>query len=274
MLTRKQRLTKTTKRLSLMLRGRPGYARVLLVLGEMRSGTNMLAAALDRHPHVECYHENDEEAFRGYVLRSFEVADHLVRRSRAQWVVFKTIAEMGRATELLDHFADSRAIWIFRHFDDVVNSALRSFRQHNEYLRLVLEDEDGVDWRRWGLSEAHVALVRRHYERGISDASARGLIWYLRNRSFLDQDLLNQGRVLPMNYEDLVRTPHLQFKRMATFIGLLFHPRMCKGVFASSVRRDNPQPLDPAIRELCEELLTEMRGLTTEFAGAAATSVL
>jgi len=258
MLTKRQRLTKAVKRLRLALSGARGRARAVFVLGEMRSGTNMLATALERHDRVECYHENDDEAFDDYVLRPLPVVKDLVTRSRADDVVFKSIADMGRARELFDTFPDARGFFIFRRFEDVVNSALRSFSQHNEYLRLILEDEDQAHWRRWGLTEDLVALIREWHTRGISEASARALIWYVRNRSFLEQGLIGSERLTLLNYEALVQDPHAHFRLAARFLGLPPSEKMGRGVVATSIRRREPPELEPAIQELCEQLFAQL----------------
>lgn len=267
MLTRRQRLTKGLKRLHLLWSGRRGQASPVFVFGEMRSGTNMLARALERHEHVECFHENDEEAFDGYVLRPSDTIARLVRQSRARRVVFKSIAEMGRAKDLMQAFPGAKALFIFRQYEDVVNSALRNFSFHREYLRVVLEDEQRAGWRRWGFDQEHLEAVRRFYDAGVSDASARALIWYVRNDTFIKQGLFETGAVAILNYESLVQDPHAHFRFAARFVGLDFSPRMSRGVVASSIRRSDAPELDPEIKERCERLfadlttLTEQRGL-------------
>jgi len=268
MLTRRQRLTKTAKRLRLVLSGARGRAGVVFVLGEMRSGTNMLAQALERHDRVECYHENDDEAFDDYVLRPVPAVQSLVARSRADEVVFKSIADMGRARELFDAFPGARGFFIFRRFEDVVNSALRSFSEHNEYLRLVIEDDERARWRRWGMTEDLMALIREWHARGISEASARALIWYVRNRSFLEQGLIGSERLALLNYEALVRNPHAHFTFAARFLGLAPSAKMGRGVVATSIRRREPPEIEPAIRELCETLFEQLSARAETPAGA------
>ena len=123
MLTRKERLYQAWKRLRLLRRTR-GHAEPLYLIGEQRSGTNMVHRILNRHPLTECYYESDDEAYDNYELRENAVIRALVQRSRADCVVFKPLCDIHRIHELLELVPGGKAVWIYRHYCDVINSAI------------------------------------------------------------------------------------------------------------------------------------------------------
>lgn len=259
MLTRRERLRKAVKTVQNRLRRSAAPAIPVFLFGEMRSGTNMLTECFDRTPGTAVFNENDEAAFDCFELRSLEVIRALIGRSRASYVFFKAIADSGRAVELLTAFPGSRAIWIFRRHQDVVNSALRRFSYHREHLRVVLEERERAGWRSHGVRPEHEELIRKHYGPSLSETSARGLIWYLRNDLFYTQGLDTRRDVLLVNYERLVRHPSAELARAFAFLRLEFNRDAFRHVSTESVGK-NPDPeIEPEIAALCETLFARLQ---------------
>lgn len=146
-MTKKQKLNKIYKQLIHRLVVRES-ARPAFVFGSQRSGTNMLMDVLKKHPATDCYDETDSEAFDNYVLRDTKVVDRLVSDSRARLAVFKAITSSQHAANLLKRFSSGKAVWIYRDYNDVVNSALRRFTEHRKYLGYILHDPVRAGWRR------------------------------------------------------------------------------------------------------------------------------
>lgn len=259
MLTRRERLRKAVKTLRNRLRPSDAPAIPVFLLGEMRSGTNMLTECFERAPGTAVFNENDEAAFDLFELHSLDVIRTLIGRSNAAHVFFKAIADSGRAVELLAAFPGSRAIWIFRRYQDVVNSALRRFTYHREHLRLVLEEPEHARWRRHGVRPEHEELIRRCYGPSLSEASARGLIWYLRNDLFYTQSLDGRGDVLLVNYERLVRDPRAELARAFAFLGMEFNSDSFRHVSTESVGKHPDPEIDPEIAALCETLFARLQ---------------
>ena len=69
----------------------------------------------------------------------------------------------------------------------MLNSSLRQFREHREYLYYMLHDRKKAAWRVENVTAQDLELVKGYYEKGISDASSRALIWYLRNKLYYQQ---------------------------------------------------------------------------------------
>ena len=60
-----------------------------------------------------------------------------------------------------------------------------------------------------GETSGNMQLIKEQYDRKISDASSRGLIWYLRNYQFFQQKLDSDPRILMVNYEFLMTVYYL-----------------------------------------------------------------
>lgn len=258
MLTRREKLQKGARTLRNRLSPSPRPAVPVFVLGEMRSGTNMLTEAFERTPGTDVYNENDEAAFEHFELRELAAIEDLIRGSRGSHVVFKSIADNARTIELLDTFPGARVVWIYRRWQDVVNSALRKWKQHREYLRVVLEEPERARWRRRNLSDEQLALFRRFYGPEFDDASARALIWYVRNQNYFVQGLHQRDDVLLVNYEDLVADPMRELRRAFDFIGLKVGAQSFAHMNAESVGRDPERVIDAEVRDLCEALLVRL----------------
>jgi hypothetical protein len=257
MLDRRQRIQKIVKRLKLRLRGTSGQGHPLFLCGAQRSGTNMLLDTIDRNPATECYNETDEEAFDNYVLRGRAVTQSLLQQSYAQIVVFKCICDSQHARRLLHHFPTGRVVWIYRDYRDVVNSALRQFSEHNQYLHYILHEPAVARWRAENIDEHCLRLIRHHYARQLSEASARALIWYLRNYQYFQQDLPNHAASRLVRYEEFVQSTRI-VTEMFRWLHLDFDASWCHFLSQKSIRRHEPPAIDPEIADLCEDLTARL----------------
>lgn len=258
MLTKRDRIRKGARRARLWLTGRRGEARLAFVFGEMRSGTNMVIRTLANCGDTECYFEHDEEAFDDFVLRGKQVILDLVARSRARVVIFKPIADSAQAKEMLDWRPKTTGVWIYRRYQDVVNSALALWSEHNKYLHYMLHEPEAAGWRVRNVPAESLDLIRQYYDRGISEASARALIWYVRNNLYFQQNLQDDGRILLLNYERVVEQPDSEFSRIAYHFGCNYHDGITKRVHRKSVRKQTPPELETDVASLCESLYRKL----------------
>ncbi len=257
MLTKRQRIVKSLKRSLLFFTGECGRGVPCFIFGAQRSGTNMVIDILKKSKSTECFDENDEEAFDNYVLRDFNTTSMLVKKSRAKAIIFKPICDSQNAAQILDYFKNSRAVWIYRHYYDNVNSAMKNWKDH-KYLYYMLHDHKKARWRIENVSPEDMELVRRYYNVGISDASTRALVWYLRNRLFFQQKLDENPRVLLINYEKLVDSPNIYFQKIFLFLGLEFFSIYSQNVFRSSIGKNKQPVLDQEIDGLCRNLFDKL----------------
>ena len=250
-------------------RGRAPAA-VTFVAGVQRSGTNMLMDVLEQSLLTDVYHERDTRAFDNYIMRDIDTIAALHHQCRAPHFIIKSLCELQRLPQLRQRFPAARVVWIVRHYDDVVNSMLVSFRNHASQIRRLAEDKLSVDWRGEGMSDATQQLLRRFAGPELTDASGAALMWYLRNVLFFEQGFAGDPEVLLVSYEDLVSAPAAEFARIFGFIGLPYRRWHSRKVVASSIGKRQPPGIDPAVRTECEQLLRRFSQLMDKSAAGAA----
>lgn len=258
MLTKRQWLKKTAKRLRNRLAGQRGQAGPVFIFGSQRSGTNMLIGVIERCTYTECYRENDDEAFDDYRLKDIQTVRHLVDRSYARSVVFKPICDSQNARSLLNDFPDAKAVWMYRCYQDCVNSALRQFREHQEYLEDVLAGPERGGWPAENVVPEDIELVRQARGRGVSDASARSLMWYLRNVLYFQLGLDSEPRVYLASYDDLIREPTVTFLHLFEFLDLPYEDGLIGAVFDTSIGKHPFGLIDPETGDLVEKLYARL----------------
>ena len=227
----------------------------VFVAGAQRSGTNMMMDVLERSLQTDIYHETDTRAFDNYLMRDVCVIRALVEESKAPIFVIKALCELDRLTELMTSFEPAKTVWIVRDFNDVVNSALISFKSLPRSVADMVIYRDQEDWRSRGMSDATFGLLRELYHAEIDAASAIALFWYSRNILFFEQHLDQDSNVLLVRYESLVSEPERSFERIFKFLELNYSLRIVSNVFNSSIGRRPPPVIESAVREVCEELL-------------------
>jgi hypothetical protein len=242
------------------LRGRPGEAAPLFVLGCQRSGTNMLMGVLDASPETWTYNEDHPRAFRRFRLRDLDRVASLTTRARCRVVAFKALCDSQHADRLLERFPTGRVLWPVRDYAPVADSAVRKWGDGQlRLVRRIAGDEPFDHWLAERLPEERRALVRELVERDLSVHSAAALKWFLRNELYFDRGLDRRpDRALLVRYEDLVAEPEAGFAEVFGFAGLRFDPQWVAGVSAD---RRGPEPeLDPRVRELCDDLTARLAG--------------
>lgn len=221
----------------------------------------MLMWTLERSPEVWVYHEHRlSPAFRDYRLRSAPTLERLIRRSPAPVVIFKPVCDAHLTDRLLERHASARAIWIHRRYQDVANSAVRNFGNHQREALgwIVHRDYDRLGWRGERLEHGFVRLVEEVYRPEMPLEEACALFWYCRTSAYLDLGLDRDERVLLVRYEDLVSGAEVSFRRVFDFLGVRFEPDFLRHLFASSVGKDPFPPIDRRVESACEDLMRRM----------------
>lgn len=228
--------------------------RFVFVAGMQRSGTNMVMEVLERSLATDVYHETDARAFDNYVMRDEAVIAGLAQASRAPVFVIKALCELDRLPRLMQQFAPAKTLWVVRAYDDVVNSATRSFRNFAKQVARIASDRNTAHWRGRGMSDATHALVRALYHADMNEASAAALTWYFRNVLYFEHGFDAHPDVLPVCYEQLVVSPDAQFRRLFGFLGIPYSAWISRIVSPQSIRKHTAPEIEPAVREHCDEL--------------------
>jgi len=257
-----------------LTRSPAGPKQTVFVAGVQRSGTNMVMDILEQSWQTEVFHEFDPRAFDNYMMRPPAVIGGLIDASPAPWVIVKALHEGHDLAGLLARFKPAKAIWMFRRFDDMINSNMANWPGgRNQIEDIVATPDPGPDpapdpgpdpgrdraaWRGRGMTEATRATVRAHHHPAINDATALGLFWFYRNQLFFDQGLADDRRVQLMRYESLVETPALAVDDLARFLGLRPTEPMRRLVVPGSIAKRPAPEIEPAVRRLCQEMLARL----------------
>lgn len=227
--------------------------RLSFVFGAQRSGTKMVMRILENSPATRIYHENHAVAFSDFELRSDATVRALVALNPAPAQIFKPICDSQRADELLDHFPHARGLWIWRHPDDVANSAMVKWGEHQREVVTAAVHGDFATWgwRTARLPESTLGALRSVWRPDLNPAEGALLFWYMRNAFFFALGLDRHPRMRLVNYEELVRDPVACFPAVFHTCGVAFDPVYVARVRSDSVRRREAPPAAPAIRELC-----------------------
>lgn len=245
--------------------GRTDRTRVAFVMGCQRSGTNMTLWTLDRSMDVDVIEESDPRAFVHCRVLDKAVRDAIVERSTAQCVIFKPICDSHRALELYAEDPGSKGVWVYRNYRDVANSAVRYWGDQSRQFMLDLLDGGGdwgiAQWNREKLSDECLSTLREAAGDALTVHEAAALFWYMRNRTFFDQELQHQPSTMLTRYEDMVTNPLTEFERLFRFLDVRFRPDMVQEVFSTSVRRHSFAGINRRVEELCDHLLERLNAV-------------
>jgi hypothetical protein len=229
----------------------------VFISGSNRSGTQMVCRAIGNSPHGWDYPEADFSiAFERYSLRSHAVIDRLIRWSPAPLVSFGSILDSQFTDALLDRFQNSRAIWVFRRYEDAVNSSIRSWGGHQKnMMRQVSQGRlSHLGPRGLRIADENVELIRSLYSESLTDEDAGCLYWYMRNKVFFDLGLDRNPRVMALQYEDAVLNQERAFRSVFHFLGCPYHESVISDVFATSVGKQDWKGASAEISALCDGL--------------------
>lgn len=238
-----------------LVRGGRPRTRVIFVVGSQRSGTRLPLQVMDLSSDIATFSEGTSPYFANALLQPLDRIDAVLRRSPAPVVVLKPICETHRVIELLDRFQGSKGIWIFRHYQDTVNSASLKWRSGRSSLRqLAAGDLEAAGWRAGGLTPEKLQLVKCLYRDDMSLHEANAVMWYLRNDLFFDLNAYTRPDILLVRYEDLVEDPQRYVARLFDFVGTTVPSRFNEGVRRSRKSQRSFPEISSDIRILCERL--------------------
>lgn len=267
-------MSTTITRLQKYIRQRrqnPGsYSTPVFLIGSGRSGTNMLASNLAKSWQVDLFNEDNPAAFEKWFLKDFTVIETLVERSYAPIVLFKSLKDTYRANIFLSNFPTSKILFIFRHHNDVVNSALKKFYDENGLvIKPVFADRRApvLRWIDTDFAEFSLApppnetkqFIKSMWKPSLNLESTIALDWLFTNRLFFELGLFNSNRVCLISYEKVVMEPVEAFQFLSNFLDMSFDPKMAKDIFSSSVKRDPAPELDDHIESECDALWERLR---------------
>ncbi len=235
---------------------------VAFVLGCQRSGTNMVLRTLGLSLDVDPVEESDRRCFQDGRIMDRRTRNALIAQSTAKCIIFKPICDSHRAVELLAEHSGSKAVWIYRRYQDVANSAVRYWA---DQLQTFIDDllQGGGDWgvAQWNrerVTDECIARLKEAAGDGLNPYGGAALFWYMRNRTFFDQELKHCPSMALLRYEDAVTESAREFERLCLFLDVRFEPTMVDKVFPTSLGKHPRPPISRPVERLCDEMMEQL----------------
>jgi len=234
----------------------------VFVVGSNRSGTQMVCGAIGKSLHGWDYQENESNiVFKDFQLRADWIIKSLIRMSPAPIVSFGNILDSQFTDNLLSRFDKSKAIWVYRRYEDAANSSVHKWKNHfkDDIIKWVARGDFGKLGARGDRISARTEnLIRNLYREDISNEDGACLYWYMRNRLYFDLKLHEDPRVLIVQYEHAVLNKEVAFQRIFNFLGCPYDSAIIDGIFSSSVGKHKWPGIDPGIKKACDELKAQL----------------
>lgn len=231
-----------------------------VITGCQSSGTTLLLRLLDGSLATRTYNEDHPLAFRGLRIRSGPAMDRLLHRAPCPLVMLKSPCDAHRLGDLLDSYAGSVGIWVFRGYRDVAASWCR--RWPGNATRFVTYLVDGKEWEHWiaeGVKHETVQHLVSVWDSEMDDFNAACLIWWVRNLSYFDQHVYSRDDVLTMEYEALLEDPFRELTRVSEFLGVQV-PASAQRRIRKRTSSSREHCVSPQVEALCEQMLGQLRG--------------
>jgi hypothetical protein len=252
----------TRKRILQRIYNPKGETKATFLVGCGRSGTSMIVFHLDRSWQIDLYNENNPQAFRNFRLRGPAQVDALVEQSFARVALFKPILSTQQSRHLLSRFPDSKVIFAYRHFYDVINSSILRFGPASWLDRV----------NKWGVNdfsefgeiqppEPTKEWLFSLWRENLSPADGIAIYWLFYNQLYFDLQLNKHKRAMLVKYESIAKEPRLEFTRVSKFMEIEFEPAFVEGVYLSSVKKGAPADLSPGIKEECDNLWERLNSI-------------
>lgn len=182
-----------------------------------------------------------------------------LKAARGRFAVARSLLASHRAAEILDAVEGARAVWMFRHADEVVASMMRKWGGDFEAVSRRVETDAGNHWDLEGLwQDIHASARGMSAAEPGSAARQRdiyALYWLRRNEDYFDLGLSRDSRIRPLDYRSLLDRPDACTGALMQSVGLA-PPWMA---FPLTTRRISPRVrhpsfLTPRIQLLCDAL--------------------
>lgn len=237
---------------------------VVFILGIQRAGTSLMYWVFERDLDIKIYRESSElttgDTLEGVRLNPLPQVKARLARDGTPIVVLKPLVESQRVHELMATFPGSRAIWQYRHYQDVASSNLKAFGMDNgvKDLRPFVAN-DPANWRSQNSLAETRDTVRRYFREDMNPYDAAALFWWARSRLYFDLGLADDPHVMLCRYEDLATDPTATMRRVYAFLDRPYPgDQIARDVHPQSVGKGRVSKLSPEIDALCAELLDRL----------------
>ncbi|GBD98065.1 sulfotransferase domain protein [bacterium BMS3Abin07] len=232
------------------------------VVGVQRSGTTMLLNILQHSPECSVYHEGNKEAYDNFRIKPDNKIKRLIKMNKKRIIIIKPINDLQYTDRFLEIHHNAKAVWIYRDYHDVINSAVKKWGEAQKNMMLGISKgyikHPGQNALSERMTSETLRLVRKIANEKMSSADGAALLWYIRNLLYFDLNLHENRRVLIVKYEDLINMSLQRVERIFNFISCTFNEVYTYEIFTSSVRKTPAPIINLEIEILCKELMDRL----------------
>lgn len=240
---------------------------ILMIIGCQRSGTSLINRIFARDFHVSVYRESsclssNDSTHSGHLklrLNSFQSLEAELLKDKSPTIVLKPLVETQNILCLLNHFPQSKALWMYRDYRDVVNSFLNKFNLNVgiRNIKAIVDGNTGF-WYSESIPSSVRSTLIQFYKDDIQPTDAIALFWYVRNAFFFELELNQNSRVMMCKYEHMVCYSNQFLNHIYSFLGKKFRDENTWEINACSVGKGKSIDLSEDIQELCDGLLNRL----------------
>ncbi len=240
----------------------------LFIVGCQRSGTTLMYQMFERDLNAKVYGEfsklSSHDLKNKIRLNSLDLVKNVIDRDRYPLIVLKPLVETQNTLQLLNFFEDSKALWMYRHYKDVVASNLKKFGIRsgiNDLQPIVANDRQ--NWRVENMSDNVRSTILKHFSEDMNPYDAAALFWFVRNSLFFELQLDTNPNVKICRYKDLVTNPTTIMEEIYKFLEQDFPGnKIVKSVHHSSIGKGKNVTLSTEIDHLCQELWNKLNAVS------------
>lgn len=181
----------------------------------------------------------------------------LLSRERNEVVLLKPLYDSQRGIELLEAFERSKAIWIFRHWREVVSSHLRYYQHDGQQYVQALFDTEESSWMNESVPAKFRQMLESFPREKLDPPSSYALFWAARNSLLLEGEL--RTLALIVEYKSLVERPIEQLEKIASFVDIPLSANFGRQAHTKSAKGASSVVVCPEIEEVCDTLYMQLQ---------------
>lgn len=235
--------------------------KVIFIFGCQRSGTTIIQRLISLSTNVKFYGEgdppyfHDPESEKHHRIKSTAEINTYLKHESLDYIVIKPLYESQNANELINSNQNSKGIWVFRNYLDVIDSHLHYYNYDVKIYVAPIFDYKKNSWLNESVPSEIQKFIIQFNLNEISDADAYGLFWIVRNSLYLN---IKNKNILLVNYETLVTSPSTQISRFCNFLGLPYFGFYSNVIRTNAISKKVNFTLNPIIEDKCKNVYQKL----------------
>lgn len=282
--TMKKYAARFGKRLGFFARGLNGKldSVPVLILGMQRSGTTIIEYVLDLCKDTWVFHERENNSiYRNFRIKDFGDMRRAMGFINAKYCVFKPLADSHLISEFVAEFPYIKIIWIYRNYEDTVNSWLAKWGGVDQALKKLFFEKYSIDdilsssdaevtkegklmaeWFHESTRSNRFAqdLFVKYKERSLSSHEVLCVAWLIRNKVILEKCSEYKNNIFLLNYEKLVSNKERYFKLLFEFLDIPLEGKYLDEVHGKAVRKSSFPEINQDLKQDCDKMMSFLEG--------------